>query len=53
LERPDVWANEPVAPQRLEGAAGALRDAGIELEAISPRARTAAPRTRRRIGLDK
>jgi DNA ligase D-like protein (predicted polymerase) len=52
LERPDAWAGEPLAPQRLEAAAGALRDAGIDLEAISPRARTAAPRTRRRVGLD-
>jgi bifunctional non-homologous end joining protein LigD len=52
LERRDAWADEPVAPQRLELAAGALRDAGIELEAISPRARTATPRTRRRVGLD-
>jgi bifunctional non-homologous end joining protein LigD len=52
LERRDAWADEPVAPQRLEAAALALRDAGIELEAISPRARTATPRTRRRVGLD-
>jgi bifunctional non-homologous end joining protein LigD len=52
LERRDAWADEPVAPQRLEAAAGALREAGIELEAISPRARTAAPRTRRRVELD-
>ena len=52
LERPDPWAGDPVAPQRLEVAAAALREAGIELEAISPRARTAAPRTRRRVGLD-
>ncbi len=50
LERRDAWADEPVAPQRLEPAAGALRAAGIELEAISPRARTASPRTRRRVG---
>lgn len=52
LERPDPWTAEPVAPQRLEDAARALREAGIELEAISPRARTAAPRTRRQVGLD-
>ena len=52
LERGDAWADEPVGPQTLEGAARALRDAGIELEAISPRARTATPRTRRRVGLD-
>jgi bifunctional non-homologous end joining protein LigD len=52
LERGDPWAERPVPPQRLESAAGALREAGIELEAISPRARTAAPRTRRRVGLD-
>ena len=52
LERPDPWAEAPVAPQRLETAAAALRGAGIELEAISPRARTAAPRTRRRVDLD-
>ena len=52
LERRDAWADEPVAPQRLEPAALALRDAGIELEAISPRARTANPRTRRNVGLD-
>jgi bifunctional non-homologous end joining protein LigD len=52
LERRDAWAEAPVPPQRLEPAAAALRDAGIELEAISPRARTAAPRTRRRIGLE-
>jgi bifunctional non-homologous end joining protein LigD len=53
LERPDAWADRPVAPQRLEPAAGALREAGIELEAISPRARTATPRTRRRVDLEK
>jgi bifunctional non-homologous end joining protein LigD len=52
LVRRDAWVDRPVAPQRLETAAGALRDAGIELEAISPRARTATPRTRRRVGLD-
>jgi len=52
LERRDAWADEPVAPQRLEPAFGALREAGIELEAISPRARTMAPRTRRRLDLD-
>jgi bifunctional non-homologous end joining protein LigD len=53
LERRDPWADQPVRPQRLEAAAGPLREAGIELEAISPRARTAAPRTRRRVGLDE
>jgi bifunctional non-homologous end joining protein LigD len=52
LVRRDAWVDEPVAPQRLEPAAGALRDAGIDLEAISPRARTANPRTRRNVGLD-
>jgi bifunctional non-homologous end joining protein LigD len=52
LEQRDAWADQPVAPQRLEPAAGAIRAAGIELEAISPRARTATPRTRRRVGLD-
>jgi DNA ligase D len=52
LERRDPWTDEPVAPQGLEAATAALRDAGIELEAISPRARTAAPRTRRQVGLD-
>jgi bifunctional non-homologous end joining protein LigD len=52
LERRDAWADEPVAPQRLEPAFGALREAGMELEAISPRARTLAPRTRRRVDLD-
>jgi bifunctional non-homologous end joining protein LigD len=52
LRRPDAWAEDPVAPQRLEPAAAALREAGIELEAISPRARTATPRTRRRAGFD-
>jgi bifunctional non-homologous end joining protein LigD len=52
LDRRDAWADEPVPPQRLESAAVALREAGIDLEAISPRARTAAPRTRRRVGLD-
>jgi bifunctional non-homologous end joining protein LigD len=52
LGRPDAWADKPVPPQRLKPAAAALREAGIELEAISPRARTAAPRTRRRVGLD-
>jgi DNA ligase D len=52
LERRDAWADESVAPQRLEAAAAALRDAGIDLEAISPRARTAAPRTRRKVGFD-
>ena len=52
LERRDPWADEPVPPQRLETAAASLRNAGIELEAISPRARTASPRTRLRVGLD-
>jgi hypothetical protein len=52
LERRDAWTDEPVAPQRLETAFGALREAGMELEAISPRARTTAPRTRRRVDLD-
>ena len=52
LERSDPWVDNPVPPQRLETAAAALRDAGIELEAISPRARTATPRTRRRVRLD-
>jgi bifunctional non-homologous end joining protein LigD len=52
LERRDPWADEPVAPQRLEPAFAALREAGMELEAISPRARTMAPRTRRRVDLD-
>jgi bifunctional non-homologous end joining protein LigD len=51
LERRHPWADRPVAPQRLEAAAAALRDAGIELEAISPRARTGTPRTRRRVDL--
>jgi DNA ligase D len=49
LERPDPWADEPVAPQRLEDAAAALVRAGVDLEVISPRARTSAPRTRRRV----
>jgi bifunctional non-homologous end joining protein LigD len=53
LERGDPWVDDPVPPQRLETAAAALREAGIELEAISPRARTATPRTRRSAGLDK
>lgn len=52
LQRRDPWADEPVPPQGLEPAAAVLRDAGIELEAISPRARTASPRTRIRTGLD-
>jgi bifunctional non-homologous end joining protein LigD len=51
LERSDPWAGDPVAPQRLEGAADALRAAGIELEVISPRARTGAPKTRRAVDL--
>ena len=53
LERPDPWAGEPVAPQRLEDAAAALVAAGVELEVISPRARTSAPRTRRRVEFDR
>jgi bifunctional non-homologous end joining protein LigD len=52
LERRDPWVEDPLPPQRLETAAAALRDAGIELEAISPRARTATPRTRRSVDLD-
>jgi len=51
LERPDPWAGDPVPPQRLERAAAGLRDAGIALEVISPRARTSAPRTRRSVDL--
>jgi bifunctional non-homologous end joining protein LigD len=51
LERADPWSDEPVRPQRLEAPAAALRDAGIELEVISPRARTNAPRTRRAVDL--
>ena len=51
LGRPDPWAARPLPPQRLEAAAAGLREAGIELEAISPRARTASPRTRRQVGL--
>ena len=51
LGRPDVWRDAPVGPQRLEPAAAALREAGIELEVISPRARTSAPRTRRAVDL--
>jgi bifunctional non-homologous end joining protein LigD len=51
LERPDPWADAPLAPQRLDDAARALVDAGIDLEVISPRARTSAPRTRRRVDL--
>ncbi len=51
LERPDHWADAPVAPQRLEKAGSALRDLGLELEVISPRARTSAPRTRRTVDL--
>ena len=49
LDRPDPWAGDDLRPQRLEGAAEALGDAGIELEVISPRARTSAPRTRRAV----
>jgi DNA primase len=52
LGRRDPWAEDPVPPQTLEGAADALREAGIQLEAISPRARTATPRTRRSVALD-
>lgn len=51
LERPDPWTDDPVRPQRLESPAAALRQAGIDLEVISPRARTAAPRTRRAVDL--
>jgi bifunctional non-homologous end joining protein LigD len=51
LERVDPWVDEPVAPQRLEQAAAALVEAGVELEVISPRARTSAPRTRRQVDL--
>jgi DNA ligase D len=50
-ERTDPWLERPVAPQRLEGASEALRAAGIELEVVSPRARTSAPRTRRSVDL--
>jgi bifunctional non-homologous end joining protein LigD len=52
LERPDPWADAPIAPQRLEKAAAALREEGIELEVVSPRARTKAPRTRRAVELN-
>ncbi|MDQ1424380.1 MAG: bifunctional non-ous end joining protein LigD [Acidimicrobiaceae bacterium] len=51
LERSDPWSDEAVKPQRLEGPAAALRQAGIDLEVISPRARTTAPRTRRSVDL--
>jgi DNA ligase D len=51
LERPDPWSDDPVRPQRLEGPAAALREAGVDLEVISPRARTNAPRTRRTVDL--
>jgi bifunctional non-homologous end joining protein LigD len=51
LERPDPWTEQPVAPQRIDDAADALRAAGIELEVISPRARTSAPKTRRAVEL--
>lgn len=50
-ERPDPWLERPIAPQRLEAASDALREAGIELEVVSPRARTSAPRTRRAVDL--
>ena len=53
LERPDVWREAPVRPQRLESAAAALREARIDLEVISPRARTSAPRTRRAVDLGR
>jgi bifunctional non-homologous end joining protein LigD len=51
LERPDPWSDDPVRPQRLESAAAALREAGITLEIVSPRARTSSPRTRRAVEL--
>jgi DNA ligase D-like protein (predicted polymerase) len=51
LERPDPWSDEPIRPQRLEAPAAALREAGVDLEVISPRARTNAPRTRRTVDL--
>jgi bifunctional non-homologous end joining protein LigD len=53
LDRPDPWSEDPIGPQRLEQAEATLRQAGIELEVISPRARTSAPRTRRKVGLDQ
>jgi bifunctional non-homologous end joining protein LigD len=53
LERPDPWTEQPVAPQRLESAASALVKAGVDLEVISPRARTSAPRTRRGVDLGR
>jgi DNA ligase D len=52
-ERDDPWLSRPVAPPRLEPATAALREAGVELEVVSPRARTSAPRTRRTIELGK
>jgi DNA ligase D len=52
-ERADPWLDRPVAPQRLEDASAALREAGVELEVVSPRARTSAPRTRRPVDLGK
>jgi bifunctional non-homologous end joining protein LigD len=51
LERSDPWTDDPVRPQRLEAPAAALREAGVDLEVISPRARTNAPRTRRAVDL--
>ncbi|MEA3214726.1 MAG: bifunctional non-ous end joining protein LigD, partial [Acidimicrobiia bacterium] len=51
LDRPDPWSDHAVAPQRLEQAAAKVQDAGIDLEVISPRARTSAPRTRRTVDL--
>ncbi|MPY92719.1 MAG: ATP-dependent DNA ligase [Acidimicrobiia bacterium] len=51
LERPDPWAERPIPPQRLDHATAALREQGVELEVVSPRARTSAPRTRRRVDL--
>ena len=51
LERSDPWSDDPVGPQRLEAPAAALREAGVDLEVISPRARTNAPRTRRAVDL--
>jgi DNA ligase D len=51
LDRSDPWADAPVAPQRLEAAVERLRREGIDLEVISPRARTSAPRTRRSVEL--
>jgi bifunctional non-homologous end joining protein LigD len=51
LDRPDPWSDHAVAPQRLEQAAAKVQDVGIDLEVISPRARTSAPRTRRTVDL--